>query len=55
MTASPSSRTGIGAPQAGSWTGWAGLLDGAGDVLTAEGVALAPAAGDLSGAVSLAA
>ena len=38
--------TGIGAAQPGSWTGWAGVLDGAGEVLTApvlaEGVVLDP-------------
>ena len=55
MTASPASCTGIGAAQAGGWADWAGLLDSAGDVLTAEGVALALAADELNGAVSLAA
>ena len=51
--------TGIGPAQPGSWIGWAGVLDGAGEVLTApvlaEGVVLTLAADGPSGAVSRAA
>ena len=49
----PSGGTGIGVVQPGSWTGWAGALDGAGEVLAAPVLALAT--GELSGAVSRAA